>query len=133
MEVYENDNNIVTDLPNVLNKWKSMFKSLYNLCSKPGNFDDEFYSECMSNLDTDNEYYFRELDNDITIDIKGFGQIDTVQNRVICFYLGVHKFAPNLAINVDFGWISSSVRRKSEMLHYYNRQIHIDSERLTTN
>ncbi len=36
-----------------------------------------------------------------------------------------------LAINGDVGWISSSVRRKSEMLRYWNRLIHMDSERLT--
>ena len=30
---------------------------------------------------------------------QNFGYIDTVQNRAIRFYLGVHKFAPNLAIN----------------------------------
>ncbi len=66
-EVYDNDNNIVTDLPNVFNKWKFEFESLYNLCPEPENFDDEFYSECMSDKDTDNEDYFRELDNDITI------------------------------------------------------------------
>ncbi len=39
------------------------------------------------------------------------GQIDTIQNRAIRFYLGVHKFASNIAINGDVGWISSSVRR----------------------
>ncbi len=68
MEVYDNDNNIVTDLPNVLNKWKSEFETLYNFCPEPGNFDDKFDSECTSNLDNENEDYFRELDNDITID-----------------------------------------------------------------
>ncbi len=62
---------------------------------------------------------------------QSFGQIDTIQNRAIRFYLGVHKFAPNLAIIGDVGWISSSVRRKSEMLLYWNRLIHMDSERLT--
>ncbi len=60
-----------------------------------------------------------------------FGQIDTIQNRAIRFYLGIHKFAPNLAINGHVGWISSSVRRKSETLRYWNRLIHTDSERLT--
>ncbi len=45
---------------------------------------------------------------------QSFGQIDAIQNRAICFYLGVHTFAPNLAINGDVVWISSSVRRKSE-------------------
>ncbi len=68
MELYDNDNNIVTDLPNVLNNWKSEFESLYNFCPEPGNFDNKFYSECKSNLDTENENYFRELYNDITID-----------------------------------------------------------------
>ncbi len=62
---------------------------------------------------------------------QSFGQIDTFQNRAIHFYLGLHKFEPNLAINGDAGWISSSVRRKSEMLHYWNRLIHMDYERLT--
>ncbi len=47
MEVYDNDNNIVTDLPNVLNKWKCVFESLCNFCPEPGNefvlsLDDEF-------------------------------------------------------------------------------------------
>jgi hypothetical protein len=68
MEVYDNNNNIVIDLPNVLNKWKSEFENLYNFHPEPGNFDDDFYLECMSNLETDNQDYFRELDNDITID-----------------------------------------------------------------
>ncbi len=67
MEVFDNYNNIATDLPNALNKWKSEFESLYNFCCEPGNFDDEFYSEYMIKLDTDNEDYFGELDNDITI------------------------------------------------------------------
>ena len=31
-------------------------------------------------------------------------QIDTIQNRAICFYLGVHKFAPTAAIQGDMGW-----------------------------
>ena len=60
-----------------------------------------------------------------------FGYIDTVQNRAIRFYLGVHKYAPNLAINGDMGWIGSGVRRKVEMLRYWNRLMKMDSERLT--
>ncbi len=74
----------------------------------------------LDNARVSNYKNYRVLDEDI----------DTIQNRAIHFYL-VHKFAPNLAINGDVGWISSSVRRKSEMLHYWNRLIHMDSERLT--
>ena len=62
-----------------------------------------------------------------------FGYIDTVQNRAIRFYLGVHKYAPNLAINGDMGWIDSGVRKKVEMLSYWNRLMKMDSERLTKN
>jgi hypothetical protein len=62
---------------------------------------------------------------------QNFGQIDTIQNQAIHFYLGVHKFAPNLAINGDVAWVSSSVRRKLEMLRYWNRLIYMASERLT--
>ncbi len=37
-----------------------------------------------------------------------YGKIDIIQNRAIRFYLGAHAFAPNLAVNGDMGWISSS-------------------------
>ena len=60
-----------------------------------------------------------------------FGQIDAIQNRAIRFYLGIHRFAPNLAINGDVGWISSQVRRKVNMLRLWNRMMKLDSERLT--
>ncbi len=60
-----------------------------------------------------------------------FGYIDTIQNRAIRFYLGLHRFAPNLAINGDVGWVSSGVRRKVEMFRYWNRIMKMDSERLT--
>ncbi len=32
-----------------------------------------------------------------------YGKVDTVQNRAIHLYLGVHVFAQNLAINGDMG------------------------------
>ena len=58
-------------------------------------------------------------------------QVDTIQNRAIRFYLGVHKYAPNLAINGDIGWISSGIRRKVEMLRYWNRLIKMNGNTLT--
>ncbi len=62
---------------------------------------------------------------------QNHGQINTVQNRAIRFYLGVHKFAPNLAITGDVGWISSGVRHKIEMFRLWNRLINMDVDRLT--
>ncbi len=51
--------------------------------SEPGNFDDEFYSECMCNLDTYNEDYFGEFDNDITIDEVGKAINQTHNNKSV--------------------------------------------------
>ena len=34
-----------------------------------------------------------------------FSKIDTVQNRAIRLFLGVHRFASNDAINGDMGWV----------------------------
>ena len=62
---------------------------------------------------------------------QNFGKIDTVQNRAIRFYLGVHAFAPNLAVNGDMGWVSSGNRRKIEILRYWNRVVRMDDIRLT--
>ena len=60
-----------------------------------------------------------------------FDKINTIQNRAIRFYLGVHKFAPNLAINGDMGWTSCRIRRKIAMLKLWNRFLVMDDNRLT--
>ena len=62
---------------------------------------------------------------------SAFDKINTVQNRAIRLYLGVHRFAPNLAINGDMGWTSSRVRRKLDMLRLWNRLLSMDDTRLT--
>ena len=56
--------------------------------------------------------------------VWGFGnhnKCDTIQNRAIRFFMGVHRFSPNLAINGDMGWVSCNTRRKVEMIRYWNR------------
>ncbi len=63
-------------------------------------------------------------------DIKTLDKL-TIQNRAIRLYLEVYKFASNLLINGDVGWISCNLRRKSDMLYYQNNLVHMDSERLT--
>lgn len=61
---------------------------------------------------------------------RNFLKIDTVQNRAIRLFLGVHNFAPNLAIQGDMGWESSRLRRKIEMLRLWNRFINMPDDRL---
>ena len=58
-------------------------------------------------------------------------KIDTVQNRALRFFLGVHRFAPNLAVQGDCGWLSSISRRKLEMIRLWNRLVRMDRNRLT--
>ncbi len=62
---------------------------------------------------------------------KKYDKIDTVQNRAIYLYWRVHAFAPNLAINGDFGWICSSTRRKLEIIRMWNRLIKMNNTCLT--
>jgi hypothetical protein len=42
----------------------------------------------------------------------------------------VHKFAPNLAINGDVGWLPSKERRWCNILRYWNRLMDMDNTRL---
>jgi hypothetical protein len=44
-------------------------------------------------------------------------------------FLGVHKFAANVVVIGDMGWIPTQIRRK--MLRYYNRLINLENTRLT--
>ncbi|XP_053381944.1 uncharacterized protein LOC128549356 [Mercenaria mercenaria] len=49
---------------------------------------------------------------------RKFQCIDNVQHRAIRCYLGVHRFAPILAITGDMGWIPSNYRRWTNMIRY---------------
>ena len=60
---------------------------------------------------------------------KDFSCIDTVQNKTIRYFLGVHKFAPNLAINGDVGWLHSKEHRWYNILRYLNRLMDMDNTR----
>ena len=61
---------------------------------------------------------------------KDYNIIDTVQNRAIRYFLGVHRFAPKLAINGDIGWLPAKERRWCNILRYWNRLIQMDNSRL---
>ena len=62
---------------------------------------------------------------------SNFDKLNTIQNRAIRFFLGVHRFAPNLAINGDMGWVSCNTRKKTEMLKLWNRLLGMENDRLT--
>ena len=56
---------------------------------------------------------------------------DQIQIKAIRTYLGVHKFAPILALLGDIGWLPSFIRRKLSLLRYWNRLVKMDNTRLT--
>ena len=43
-------------------------------------------------------------------------KIDTVQNKAMRVFLGVHKFAANQMLDGDMGWYPSKLRRQFSML-----------------
>ena len=60
---------------------------------------------------------------------KKFSFPDAIQNRVIRMFLGVHRFAPNLAINGDMGWKSAYYKRRICMLRLRNKLCCLDNDR----
>ncbi len=52
------------------------------------------------------------------------------KNQALHFYVGIHKFAPNLAINWDIGTVSIGIRHKVEMFLYWNRLMEMESHQI---
>ena len=57
--------------------------------------------------------------------------INSVHNRAIRMFLGVHRFAPISAITGDMGWVPSKIRRFVNMFRFWNRLIKMNDNRLT--
>ncbi len=61
---------------------------------------------------------------------KNFTQIDAVQNKAIRIFGRVHKFVPIAAINGNMGWTSSCVRRKTNIICFWNRLMCLNNKHL---
>jgi len=57
--------------------------------------------------------------------------INSIQNRAMRFYLGVHKFSPNLALCGDLGWLTPKLSRYIGRVRLWNRLLAMDEGRLT--
>ena len=67
--------------------------------------------------------------------IWGYGnyaQHDYVQRRALRYFLGVHRFAPNHAIEGDMGVYPTKISRHIEMIRLWNRLVTMNPNRLTT-
>ena len=62
---------------------------------------------------------------------KPYVQIDNVLNRAMRYFLGVHRFTPNLANTGEMGWLPSVLRRWDSMIRFWNRMLLLDDTCLT--
>ena len=71
---------------------------------------------------------------DYSAGVWGFSRyncLEAIQNRAIRVYLGVHKFAPLLALEGDMGWMSCEHRQHLSILRLWNRILKLPDDRLT--
>ena len=61
---------------------------------------------------------------------KKFPFPDAIQNRAITMFLGVYRFASNLAINGDISWRSAYIKQRMWMLRLWNKLCCLGNHRL---
>ena len=91
-----------------------------------GNMGYQTFSKCVESC----VYPVMEYGAEVWGGIKD-APTDLTQMKAIRAFLGVHKFAPNLAIIGDMGWCPAYIRRKISLLRYWNRLVKLDNDRMT--
>jgi hypothetical protein len=70
---------------------------------------------------------------DYSSEVWGLGKFnvcDTVQNKALRYFLGVHKYAPLLGILGDIGWYTPIERRCLKMVKFWNHIVNMDISRI---
>ncbi len=65
--------------------------------------------------------------------VWGFGDYSepqVLQNRSIRYFMGVHKFAPVPAIQIEMDWLCTRYQRWVEMIRFRNRLATMDEGKL---
>ena len=60
-----------------------------------------------------------------------YNKADTIQNRAMRTFLGVHRFAPVLGLEGDMAWMKLQFKRWLEILRLWNRLILMRDDRVT--
>ena len=60
-----------------------------------------------------------------------FSKCDTIYNRAMRYFLGVHRYAPSAGIQGEMSWMSLKYKRYLQMLTFWNRLNAMDNSRLT--
>lgn len=63
--------------------------------------------------------------------VSHFSKVNTIQNRAIRLFLGTSKYAPNIAIRGDIGWVSCVVNQYVEVFRLFFRINNATDFRLT--
>jgi hypothetical protein len=61
---------------------------------------------------------------------KQFEHVRSIENKIIRYFLGVHRFTPNLGIWGDMGWMPAEIRRKLNMVRLWCKLVRSDDFRL---
>ena len=62
---------------------------------------------------------------------KHYKCTDSIQERAIRYFLGLHRFTPIPALRGEVGWISTQCRRWINMVRFWNRLVEMPENRLT--
>ena len=54
---------------------------------------------------------------------RNCNELEEVQHRAMRIYLGVNKFSAKCAVIGDMGWTPGDIRRKLNLLRYWNRLV----------
>ncbi len=57
--------------------------------------------------------------------------IDMIQNHAMWYYLGVHKFVPNVALTAETAWLKPMYSRYLCVFRFWNRLMNMDDSMLT--
>ena len=62
---------------------------------------------------------------------RNCNELEEVQHRAMRIYLGVNKFSAKCAVIGDMGWTPGDIRRKLNLLRYWNRLVLLPNTRIT--
>ena len=101
------------------------FGRIYSIFKSVGNLGINTYETLYSS-------YVQSIMN-YSSGVWGFKQYDSpqvLQNRIMRFFLGIHKFAPVAATKIEMDWLECRESRWIDMLRLFNRINKMEKDRL---
>ncbi len=61
---------------------------------------------------------------------KDYPACNNIQMRAMKFFLGVHRYSPNVGVRGDCGWLKPKFERWKNICRYWNRLLNINEDRI---